>query len=118
MRGKVSLGCGEGVAGPGLSSMCIHSRINESRPVGGSHNRLNEPECVCATDSRHITDVLYLHIGVVRINVARIVLMPGITGQGAASCAELLLRNGYEVHGIKLRRPLFNTYSATQKEKQ
>jgi GDPmannose 4,6-dehydratase len=42
--------------------------------------------------------------------------MPGTTRQDGASCAEILLRNGYEVHGIKRRSSLFNTYSVTQKE--
>jgi GDPmannose 4,6-dehydratase len=42
--------------------------------------------------------------------------MHGIIGQDGTSCAEILLRNGYEVHGIKRRSSLFNTYSVTQKE--
>ena len=36
-------------------------------------------------------------------------LISGITGQDGAYLAELLLRKGYEVHGIKRRTSLFNT---------
>jgi GDPmannose 4,6-dehydratase len=36
-------------------------------------------------------------------------LVTGITGQDGAYLAELLLRKGYEVHGIKRRTSLFNT---------
>jgi GDPmannose 4,6-dehydratase len=36
-------------------------------------------------------------------------LITGITGQDGAYLAELLLRKGYEVHGIKRRSSLFNT---------
>jgi GDPmannose 4,6-dehydratase len=36
-------------------------------------------------------------------------LLTGITGQDGAYLAELLLRKGYEVHGIKRRASLFNT---------
>lgn len=36
-------------------------------------------------------------------------LITGITGQDGAYLAEFLLRNGYEVHGIKRRASLFNT---------
>jgi len=36
-------------------------------------------------------------------------LITGITGQDGAYLAELLLRKGYEVHGIKRRTSLFNT---------
>lgn len=36
-------------------------------------------------------------------------LITGITGQDGAYLAELLLKNGYEVHGIKRRTSLFNT---------
>jgi len=39
--------------------------------------------------------------------------MLGITGQDGASCAEILLRNGYEAHGIKRWSSLFNAYSVT-----
>jgi GDPmannose 4,6-dehydratase len=36
-------------------------------------------------------------------------LITGITGQDGAYLAELLLRKGYEVHGLKRRTSLFNT---------
>ena len=36
-------------------------------------------------------------------------LITGITGQDGAYLAELLLKKGYEVHGIKRRASLFNT---------
>jgi GDPmannose 4,6-dehydratase len=36
-------------------------------------------------------------------------LITGVTGQDGAYLAELLLRKGYEVHGIKRRASLFNT---------
>jgi GDPmannose 4,6-dehydratase len=36
-------------------------------------------------------------------------LITGITGQDGAYLAEFLLKNGYEVHGIKRRTSLFNT---------
>ncbi|MDQ3394200.1 MAG: GDP-mannose 4,6-dehydratase, partial [Bacteroidota bacterium] len=36
-------------------------------------------------------------------------LITGITGQDGAYLAELLLKKGYEVHGIKRRTSLFNT---------
>ena len=35
--------------------------------------------------------------------------MTGITGQDGSYLAELLLKKGYEVHGIKRRTSLFNT---------
>ena len=37
-------------------------------------------------------------------------LITGITGQDGAYLAELLIKKGYEVHGIKRRSSLFNTY--------
>jgi GDPmannose 4,6-dehydratase len=37
-------------------------------------------------------------------------LITGITGQDGAYLAELLLKKGYEVHGIKRRTSLFNTH--------
>lgn len=37
-------------------------------------------------------------------------LVTGITGQDGAYLAELLLKKGYEVHGIKRRSSLFNTH--------
>jgi GDPmannose 4,6-dehydratase len=39
----------------------------------------------------------------------RVALITGITGQDGAYLAELLLKKGYEVHGIKRRSSLFNT---------
>ena len=36
-------------------------------------------------------------------------LITGVTGQDGAYLAELLLKKGYEVHGIKRRTSLFNT---------
>ncbi|WP_316811417.1 GDP-mannose 4,6-dehydratase [Pedobacter heparinus] len=39
----------------------------------------------------------------------RIALITGITGQDGAYLADLLLKKGYEVHGIKRRSSLFNT---------
>jgi GDPmannose 4,6-dehydratase len=44
-----------------------------------------------------------------RSNVAKVALITGVTGQDGAYLAELLLRKGYEVHGIKRRSSLFNT---------
>ena len=41
--------------------------------------------------------------------MARVALITGITGQDGAYLAELLLRKGYAVHGIKRRSSLFNT---------
>jgi len=43
------------------------------------------------------------------MSVAKVALITGITGQDGAYLAELLLRKGYEVHGIKRRSSLFNT---------
>ena len=39
----------------------------------------------------------------------KVALITGITGQDGAYLAELLLKKGYEVHGIKRRTSLFNT---------
>ena len=39
----------------------------------------------------------------------KVALITGITGQDGAYLAELLLRKGYEVHGVKRRSSLFNT---------
>lgn len=39
----------------------------------------------------------------------RIALITGVTGQDGAFLAELLLQNGYTVHGIKRRSSSFNT---------
>jgi GDPmannose 4,6-dehydratase len=41
--------------------------------------------------------------------VGKIALITGVTGQDGAYLAELLLRKGYEVHGIRRRSSLFNT---------
>lgn len=43
------------------------------------------------------------------INMKKVALITGITGQDGAYLAELLLKKGYEVHGIKRRSSLFNT---------
>ena len=40
---------------------------------------------------------------------AKVALITGITGQDGAYLAEMLLKKGYEVHGIKRRASLFNT---------
>ena len=39
----------------------------------------------------------------------RVALITGITGQDGAYLAELLLKKGYSVHGLKRRSSLFNT---------
>ena len=39
----------------------------------------------------------------------RVALITGVTGQDGALLAELLLRKGYAVHGVKRRSSLFNT---------
>ncbi len=39
----------------------------------------------------------------------KVALITGVTGQDGSYLAELLLDNGYEVHGIKRRASLFNT---------
>jgi len=39
----------------------------------------------------------------------RTALLTGVTGQDGAYLTELLLKKGYEVHGIKRRSSLFNT---------
>ena len=36
-------------------------------------------------------------------------LITGITGQDGSYLAEFLIEKGYEVHGIKRRKSLFNT---------
>jgi GDPmannose 4,6-dehydratase len=43
------------------------------------------------------------------IDVAKIALITGVTGQDGSYLADLLLSKGYEVHGIKRRSSLFNT---------
>lgn len=42
-------------------------------------------------------------------NKRKVALCTGITGQDGAYLADLLLKKGYEVHGIKRRSSLFNT---------
>lgn len=39
----------------------------------------------------------------------KVALITGVTGQDGAYLAELLLKKGYEVHGVKRRSSLFNT---------
>src|SRR3954469_21951260 len=41
--------------------------------------------------------------------MAKVALITGVTGQDGAYLAELLLKKGYIVHGIKRRSSLFNT---------
>ena len=41
--------------------------------------------------------------------MSKVAIITGITGQDGAYLAELLLKKGYEVHGIKRRSSLFNT---------
>ena len=41
--------------------------------------------------------------------MSKVALITGVTGQDGAYLSELLLRKGYEVHGIKRRASLFNT---------
>jgi GDPmannose 4,6-dehydratase len=41
--------------------------------------------------------------------MSKVALITGITGQDGAYLAELLLKKGYEVHGVKRRSSLFNT---------
>jgi GDP-D-mannose dehydratase len=39
----------------------------------------------------------------------KVALITGVTGQDGSYLAELLLKKGYEVHGIKRRASSFNT---------
>ncbi|WP_457825656.1 GDP-mannose 4,6-dehydratase, partial [Staphylococcus aureus] len=39
----------------------------------------------------------------------KVALITGVTGQDGAYLAELLLKQGYEVHGLKRRSSSFNT---------
>jgi GDPmannose 4,6-dehydratase len=39
----------------------------------------------------------------------KVALITGVTGQDGSYLAELLLRKGYEVHGVKRRASSFNT---------
>lgn len=41
--------------------------------------------------------------------MSKIALITGVTGQDGAYLAELLLKKGYQVHGVKRRASLFNT---------
>jgi GDPmannose 4,6-dehydratase len=41
--------------------------------------------------------------------MAKVALVTGVTGQDGAYLSDLLLKRGYEVHGIKRRSSLFNT---------
>ena len=41
--------------------------------------------------------------------MAKRALLTGVTGQDGAYLSELLIKKGYEVHGIKRRASLFNT---------
>jgi len=41
--------------------------------------------------------------------MSKVALVTGVTGQDGAYLSDLLLRKGYEVHGIKRRSSLFNT---------
>ncbi|HPT49617.1 MAG TPA: GDP-mannose 4,6-dehydratase [Accumulibacter sp.] len=43
------------------------------------------------------------------LELKKVALITGVTGQDGAYLAELLLNKGYEVHGIKRRSSLFNT---------
>ncbi len=42
-------------------------------------------------------------------NNKKVALITGVTGQDGSYLAELLLKKGYEVHGIKRRSSSFNT---------
>lgn len=44
-----------------------------------------------------------------RLNMKKVALITGITGQDGSYLAELLLEKGYQVHGIKRRSSSFNT---------
>jgi GDPmannose 4,6-dehydratase len=48
--------------------------------------------------------------GVVEVDLAKIALITGITGQDGAYLAEFLLSKGYTVHGVKRRASSFNTH--------
>src|SRR5215218_5345284 len=41
--------------------------------------------------------------------MSKVALLTGVTGQDGAYLSELLLKKGYEVHGVKRRASLFNT---------
>ena len=40
----------------------------------------------------------------------KVALITGVTGQDGSYLAELLLKKGYEVHGVMRRASTFNTY--------
>ena len=44
-----------------------------------------------------------------KVNLDKVALITGITGQDGSYLAEFLLSKGYEVHGIKRRSSSFNT---------
>lgn len=44
-----------------------------------------------------------------QINMSKVALITGITGQDGAYLSEFLLKKGYTVHGLKRRTSLFNT---------
>ncbi|MEE4110488.1 MAG: GDP-mannose 4,6-dehydratase [Halieaceae bacterium] len=48
-------------------------------------------------------------VTVLEHTIAKVALITGITGQDGPYLAELLLKKGYEVHGIKRRASFFNT---------
>jgi GDPmannose 4,6-dehydratase len=50
-----------------------------------------------------------IRIIVVRFTMNKVALITGITGQDGAYLAELLLKKGYVVHGVKRRSSMFNT---------
>jgi len=53
---------------------------------------------------------VYSHpIYVIPITMSKTALITGITGQDGAYLAELLLKKGYTVHGVKRRSSMFNT---------
>jgi GDPmannose 4,6-dehydratase len=54
-------------------------------------------------------DLFYPNIRKTPMSKSKVALITGITGQDGAYLAELLLKKGYEVHGIKRRTSLFNT---------
>ena len=43
------------------------------------------------------------------IDMSKVALITGVTGQDGAYLSEFLLKKGYIVHGIKRRSSLFNT---------
>ena len=41
--------------------------------------------------------------------MSKVALITGVTGQDGAYLSEFLIKNGYQVHGIKRRSSMFNT---------